>query len=957
MASTTLLIDTVLGQQQPTGDSGPLLLAAVQGVEGMSSPYAYDVTMYHTLDGRDIDPQDLVNTPVTIGMRGPSSVVYKELDYYTYRRGFFQSFEKDETTQHNWEQGLQRDFRIYRGRIVPVFKMLDYEIRYRVFEEMTVLEIMQEVMEGFPQIPSYSSYVDDSRIDKSKLQPMLYCVQFGESSFNFLSRLMGLFDIWYYFDHQPDSRGRLPTETMILGRDPANFTKSKLNDMNVVFTAPELQDISGFQRSFAPAHKKIWVSNFNQVKPTDVPLGSSGPKDPYDIWPGTAPYRVQRDVFPAPFDNPRANADAMNEQAESKVEDEENNVFMVQGQCKNPTLVAGRTFHVAADRTSAHFDPVGTPGSNDYIITTLSFAAYENAYGHYVKHDVANFLLSPFRWIWGQFRKKSLTQGLFLDSTAALASGGLTSWVQGQNILNSTKEPYTPPRLARKLPVPPNFADTIVAGLDATLVGSLVQLAISANLKETLQNHGDDYSNSFIALPWDPNATGSKYDQLPNPDAIKPRALGPHLAVVVGQDGTDTKKGDVWADAIGRVRVRFPWQRDVPASQFGLKDPYEPSSDSTEPFKTDRRTCWMRVAEEWAGRSYGTQFLPRIGQEVIVSFIDGDPDRPIVTGRVYNADHGTTNMPFPTKDTASTQIDNVTNLPATARHQIPRSGIKTFSVPTTKPDGKPQTPRYHMLRFDDTRDKEQYLMRSQGRMDVTAFGDYYDTTHGDRHLTIGGQDQKTQQCGGDQRVKIFKNYFLDVGKDNDAGPPGSFCATVAKNYELTVGTSSGKGDMLLDLKRNMITVAQGDISLNASNIVLEAAKKITLKVGASSIVLTDGNIYIFGPPPTHIDTTNGSPDKAADAQLQGVQAPTAADPGDDKANGGSGGGGNSAGGGQQSSRPPTKAQHAPDVVSPADSEQAYFNEIQKEEAQGTVPPGANLPNQCRSFDPAGATVQ
>jgi uncharacterized protein involved in type VI secretion and phage assembly len=182
MASTTLLIDTVLGGQQTTGDRGPLLLAAVQGVEGISTPYTYDVTMYHSLDVADVDPQQLINTPVTIGMRGPSSVVYQELNYYTYRRGIFQNFEKDETTQHQWEQGFQKNFRVYKGRIVSAFKMLDFETRYRVFEEMTVLEIMQEVINGFPQISTYSSYVDDSKIDKSKLPRMLYCVQFGESS-------------------------------------------------------------------------------------------------------------------------------------------------------------------------------------------------------------------------------------------------------------------------------------------------------------------------------------------------------------------------------------------------------------------------------------------------------------------------------------------------------------------------------------------------------------------------------------------------------------------------------------------------------------------------------------------------------------------------------------------------------------------------------------------------------
>src|SRR5579872_3755090 len=104
-------------------------------------------------------------------------------------------------------------------------------------------------MEGFPQIPSYSSYVDDSRIDKSKLQPMLYCVQFGESSFNFLSRLMGLFDIWYYFEHQPDNRqqqGGRKIEKMVLGTGAgtSKFPRSKMPEMDIVFTSPRLREIS-----------------------------------------------------------------------------------------------------------------------------------------------------------------------------------------------------------------------------------------------------------------------------------------------------------------------------------------------------------------------------------------------------------------------------------------------------------------------------------------------------------------------------------------------------------------------------------------------------------------------------------------------------------------------------------------------------------------------------------------
>jgi uncharacterized protein involved in type VI secretion and phage assembly len=685
---TTLLIDTWKGPQQTTGDRGPLLLAAVQGIEGLSMPYAYDLTIYHSLDDFDIDPPEMINTWATIGMRGPSSKLFPDLGYYSYRRGVFQNFEKDETT-HKQDEGLMTDYRVYKARIVPAFKMLDFEIRYRVFEDMTVLQIMQEVMNGFPQISSYSDYVDESNITstdkkKLKLKPMPYCVQFGESSFNFLSRLMGLFDIWYYFDHQPDVRNQKDDrkiEKMFIGmnqgvtkQDKDPFDRCREYEMNVVYTAPEIHDISGFQRGFAPAHKKVWVSNFNPLNPTSVPRGDKSPEGLYEIWPNTDPKdprRMEREVFPAPFDDPKMNEKAMGELADSKVQDEETNVFTVQGQCKNPTFVPGRTFQVVTEALIKSSTFAGTPSNNQYVISMLSFAAYENTYGHNWYDDVLNWLDSPLRWFWGLFRKKALTEGFYLDATAALAAGGLSNALQSATGNAMTPSTNTPAWLQAKLPANPNFGENVVSGLFATTVGSLVQLYLATSIKEALQNHADEYSNAFIALPWDPHAA-RKFDQLPNPDADKPRALGPHLAVVIGPDGTETvgaKKGDIYADALGRVRVRFPWQRDVPLYGYAVVNQ---RAKDTEPFQNDRRTCWVRSAEEWAGRHYGTQFLPRIGQEVIVSFLDGDPDRPIITGRVYNADKGTTNLPFPDKSVKDLQLKLPfpgTVRPAVQRHQ------------------------------------------------------------------------------------------------------------------------------------------------------------------------------------------------------------------------------------------------------------------------------------------------
>src|SRR4029077_9218468 len=105
-------------------------------------------------------------------------------------------------------------------------------------------------------------------------------------------------------------------------------------------------------------------------------------------------------------------------------------------------------------------------------------------------------------------------------------------------------------------------------------------------------------------------------------DWTKPVAHGPHLAVVIGLDGTNTKKGELHADPLGRIRVRFPWDRG-------------PKENPGDQFKRGDNACWVRVSDGWAGRRFGIQFLPRIGHEVIVDFLDGDPDRPIVTGRVY----------------------------------------------------------------------------------------------------------------------------------------------------------------------------------------------------------------------------------------------------------------------------------------------------------------------------------
>src|SRR5208283_2427049 len=117
---------------------------------------------------------------------------------------------------------------------------------------------------------------------------------------------------------------------------------------------------------------------------------------------------------------------------------------------------------------------------------------------------------------------------------------------------------------------------------------------------------GEHYSNHFTCI-------SSDVPFRPVRITPKPFVQGPQTALVVGKQGEE-----IWVDKYGRVTVQFYWDRQ------GKKD--------------EKSSCWIRVSQPWAGKTWGAMWIPRMGQEVIVDFLEGDPDRPLITGRVYNAD-------------------------------------------------------------------------------------------------------------------------------------------------------------------------------------------------------------------------------------------------------------------------------------------------------------------------------
>lgn len=243
------------------------------------------------------------------------------------------------------------------------------------------------------------------------------------------------------------------------------------------------------------------------------------------------------------------------------------------------------------------------------------------------------------------------------------------------------------------------------------------------------------YGNEFTCIP-------SDLPYRPERRTPRPIVTGPQTAVVVGPAGEE-----IFTDKYGRVKVQFHWDRE---GQRNL--------DSS---------CWIRVAQLWAGRRWGASFWPRVGQEVVVAFEHGDPDRPIIIGSVYNADQ------MPPYQGNGPDAKHV--------HDNKVSGIKT----NTTPGGV----GYNELRFDDTKDKQQVFLHAERDEDIRVKNDCREFIGANRHMIVGQAGQKP----GNQHEHVQGNKHLRI--------VGNQSEHIGGNFELLVGGVSG-GNMDLVVKQD-----------------------------------------------------------------------------------------------------------------------------------------------------------
>jgi type VI secretion system secreted protein VgrG len=266
------------------------------------------------------------------------------------------------------------------------------------------------------------------------------------------------------------------------------------------------------------------------------------------------------------------------------------------------------------------------------------------------------------------------------------------------------------------------------------------------------------YSCTFRAFP---SANTFRPPQGTPPAIIR----GVQTAIVVGKSGEE-----IWTDQYGRIKVKFHWD------QSSAQD--------------DTASCWIRVAQGWAGQQWGAFFLPRVGQEVIVQFLEGNPDRPIVTGCVYN---GAQTVPY----------------------ALPGEQTKT----TIKSSSSKGNSGNNELRFEDKAGSEEVFLQAQKDLNITVLGDQTSTITNNRSTTVSQKDDTLTISQGNRTVAVSQgNETHTVGGKRDLTVTGNETHTNQAKFTQTV-----TGDFALSISGNLTISVDGSVSIQAGTTLTQKA--------------------------------------------------------------------------------------------------------------------------------------
>lgn len=601
--------------------------------------------------------------------------------------------------------------------IVPRLWLATRHIDCKIFQDRTVLEIVGEVLGRY-----------GVRLEvrcKDRYAPHTYCVQYRESDFHFVSRLLEHHGIAYHFEHTQDH------QAMVLTDSPAQFP-DVLGNASVPFGALDSHDretsMARWWSESSLQSAGVVLSEYDYVKPSadlraaralaagvtgadaaDVTLNGS---EVYD-------WRAQYSVLPEGERLARLRAEELAAGAE---------VFKGVTHLRTPR--AGHVFALT--------DPTGvlSPGfEGRYLVRAVTLVARADDY------DDAHAL----------------------DGHAGLS--GLSS------------------------------------GPGSGLVGA-VEHACPVNAEHVAMGlaKGAPIATTFI------DAQRAEVPFRPARTHAKPTVAGPQTAVVTGAGGEE-----IHTDKYGRVKVKFRWDRHGPVDQ--------------------RSSCWLRSAQAWAGKGWGGIQIPRIGQEVIVDFIEGDPDEPIITGRVYNAE----SMP-PVSGAGRDPKKGETN---------PKDMMEAAMQTSMRSNSLGGSGGHNEITMHDAGGGEKLFIRAQKDEVHLVQNDRTDTVGHDETRDVG--NDRTRTVGNNEAVTIGVNETRSVGTNQTISVGSNIKITAGDSITLECGLSklTMNSAGVISLTGTMITVA-GMANVNVAAPLTNIAGAAMLNLLGAFTTVTGSTVKITG---------------------------------------------------------------------------------------------------------------
>ncbi len=757
-----------LAFQVEGGQLDDFAVVRYRGTEGLCQLYRFEIELATDLES--VSFQSIVGKPASLSISTPAGDRW----FHGVVSRFEFAGEADSRT-------------FYRAELSPEVWLLTHRYNSRIFQDKTTPDIISAILTdaGIPE-DRFSLTL------KTKYKARPYCVQYRETDYNFICRLMEDEGIWWYFQQTEAAH------TFVACDAPDHYQPIAGDSTQIVYRPPtgfidDAEHVRRFRLSQSVRPGKVKLTDYNFESPTlDLNAeGSSGRDDALTL----------RD-YPG---NYIAQGDGANRATVRAQEFEAGRVTGV-GQSNSYRMAPARQFDLAEH-------PVADLNQS-YLVTQVT---------HHGKQTAAH--------------GAGPANGRAIHSDRAIDRAMQSARRDGNETLIHLAEALQ--AIAARL-----LSGDMTARRELThwlyhagqvstdLAGVASALGASPSGALTIPNLLEDVTGSSV-MDREMPVYECRFECVPATVTFRPPRVtrwpimrGSQTARVVGPSGEE-----IYTDKYGRVKVQFNW-------------------DAEGKFK-ENASCFIRVSQGLAGGQYGMFFLPRVGHEVIVDFLEGDPDKPIITGSVYNADQ----MP---------------------PYALP--GEKTKS--TIKTDSSTGGGGFNELRFEDKKDSEQIFIHAQKDLETRVLNDVKHWVGNDRHLIVVNDlkeqvdknkhllvktDVKEKVEGnanytvaGDHSSKVDGGHNLTVGGDRSAKiggdenleSGGNINAKAAQKYSMDAGQEiHEKAGQNIAMEGGMNVHIKGGM-----NVVIEAGMNLTIKAGSNFIALGPSGVAISGTPMVMINS-------------------------------------------------------------------------------------------------------